>query len=289
MGEPLYEEVVGRDKLDRPCRVYAPVGSHETLLAYLVRRLLENGANTSFVNRIADASVPIDDLVADPVAAARAIQPLGAPHEQIAAPRDLYGAGAGELARARSLRASSVSPSLPTALERERANALARRSARRARRRAGEPVTQSRRSRRRRRRARHRARPTRSTTALAPRARRAAPAWAPRARQRARGACCAAPPTRCEARSDALIGLIVREAGKSYANAVAEVREAVDFLRYYARRGGAHARSGRARAARAWSSASARGIFRSPSSPARSPPRSPRAMPCSPSPPRRRR
>ena len=68
MGEPLYEEVVGRDKLDRPCRVYAPVGSHETLLAYLVRRLLENGANTSFVNRIADASVAMDDLVADPVA-----------------------------------------------------------------------------------------------------------------------------------------------------------------------------------------------------------------------------
>ena len=66
MGEPLYEEVVGRDKLDRPCRVYAPVGSHETLLAYLVRRLLENGANTSFVNRIADASVSVDELVADP-------------------------------------------------------------------------------------------------------------------------------------------------------------------------------------------------------------------------------
>ena len=75
MGEPLYEEVVGRDKLNRPCRVYAPVGSHETLLAYLVRRLLENGANTSFVNRIADQSVPIDDLVADPVAVARKIQP----------------------------------------------------------------------------------------------------------------------------------------------------------------------------------------------------------------------
>ncbi|MFX5493942.1 proline dehydrogenase family protein, partial [Acinetobacter baumannii] len=51
MGEPLYEEVVGRDKLNRPCRIYAPVGTHETLLAYLVRRLLENGANTSFVNR----------------------------------------------------------------------------------------------------------------------------------------------------------------------------------------------------------------------------------------------
>src|SRR5208337_3488531 len=90
MGEPLYEEVVGRDRLDRPCRVYAPVGSHETLLAYLVRRLLENGANTSFVNRIADASVAIDDLVADPVTVARTIHPIGAPHDQIAAPRDLY-------------------------------------------------------------------------------------------------------------------------------------------------------------------------------------------------------
>ena len=89
MGEPLYEEVVGRDKLDRPCRVYAPVGSHETLLAYLVRRLLENGANTSFVNRIADASVLVDDLVADPVAVARRIQPIGAPHERIRLPRDL--------------------------------------------------------------------------------------------------------------------------------------------------------------------------------------------------------
>ncbi|MFT4192636.1 MAG: proline dehydrogenase family protein, partial [Comamonas sp.] len=60
MGEPLYEEVVGPvagGKLARPCRIYAPVGTHETLLAYLVRRLLENGANTSFVNRVADATL----------------------------------------------------------------------------------------------------------------------------------------------------------------------------------------------------------------------------------------
>ncbi|MFP3498172.1 proline dehydrogenase family protein, partial [Pseudomonas sp. SIMBA_059] len=71
MGEPLYEQVVGKvadGKLNRPCRVYAPVGTHETLLAYLVRRLLENGANTSFVNRIADHSISIQELVADPVA-----------------------------------------------------------------------------------------------------------------------------------------------------------------------------------------------------------------------------
>ncbi len=92
MGEPLYEEVVGPTKLDRPCRIYAPVGTHETLLAYLVRRLLENGANSSFVNRIGDKDIPISELVADPVAVANSIRPLGAPHERIALPRDLYGA-----------------------------------------------------------------------------------------------------------------------------------------------------------------------------------------------------
>ena len=92
MGEPLYEEVVGREKLNRPCRIYAPVGTHETLLAYLVRRLLENGANSSFVNRIGDAAVPVEELIADPVAAARAIEPLGAPHPRIALPRELFGA-----------------------------------------------------------------------------------------------------------------------------------------------------------------------------------------------------
>ena len=70
MGEPLYAQVVGKiadGKLGRPCRIYAPVGTHETLLAYLVRRLLENGANTSFVNRIADTTISLDELVADPV------------------------------------------------------------------------------------------------------------------------------------------------------------------------------------------------------------------------------
>ena len=71
MGEPLYEQVVGKvseGKLNRPCRVYAPVGTHETLLPYLVRRLLENGANSSFVNRLVDETVSVADLVADPLA-----------------------------------------------------------------------------------------------------------------------------------------------------------------------------------------------------------------------------
>src|SRR3546814_9397302 len=67
MGDDLYAEVIPADRLDVPCRVYAPVGSHEDLLPYLVRRLLENGANSSFVNRITDEDVAIDDLVRDPV------------------------------------------------------------------------------------------------------------------------------------------------------------------------------------------------------------------------------
>ena len=102
MGEPLYEEVVGPAKLNRPCRIYAPVGTHETLLAYLVRRLLENGANTSFVNQIADPDVTLDTLLADPVERASALEPVGAPHPRIALPRDLFGAARDEFARARS-------------------------------------------------------------------------------------------------------------------------------------------------------------------------------------------
>lgn len=66
MGETLYDQVVG-DKLGRRVRIYAPVGTHKTLLAYLVRRLLENGANSSFVNRIVDEKVSIDELVISPL------------------------------------------------------------------------------------------------------------------------------------------------------------------------------------------------------------------------------
>src|SRR5690349_3327994 len=83
MGEGLYEELA---KLERgigeeptPVRIYAPVGSHKELLAYLVRRLLENGANSSFVNRIADDDVPVDALVRDPVAELEATVPLRNP------------------------------------------------------------------------------------------------------------------------------------------------------------------------------------------------------------------
>ena len=90
MGEDLYSEVIDVDKMGRPCRVYAPVGSHEDLLPYLVRRLLENGANTSFVNRIIDESIDVNDIVSDPIVVAREHE--GAPHPKIASPSDIFGA-----------------------------------------------------------------------------------------------------------------------------------------------------------------------------------------------------
>jgi RHH-type proline utilization regulon transcriptional repressor/proline dehydrogenase/delta 1-pyrroline-5-carboxylate dehydrogenase len=88
MGDDLYAEVIPRDRLDVPCRVYAPVGSHEDLLPYLVRRLLENGANSSFVNRITDESVPVGELVRDPVETVSAFESI--PHPRIPLPVDLY-------------------------------------------------------------------------------------------------------------------------------------------------------------------------------------------------------
>ncbi|MDV3257059.1 MAG: bifunctional proline dehydrogenase/L-glutamate gamma-semialdehyde dehydrogenase PutA, partial [Sphingomonas sp.] len=95
MGEGLYEELA---KLERglgeeptPVRIYAPVGSHKELLAYLVRRLLENGANSSFVNRIADEHVPVDELVRDPVAELEKTEPKRNP--AIPLPNAIFGQG----------------------------------------------------------------------------------------------------------------------------------------------------------------------------------------------------
>ena len=229
MGEPLYEEVVGRHKLDRPCRVYAPVGSHETLLAYLVRRLLENGANTSFVNRIADASVALDDLIADPVAVSGSIQPLGAPHDRIAAPRDLYAPDRvnsrgldfsnegrlDELAKGLQASADTAWRAFPPGATEDDPGEAVLNPAN-----LSDVVGF----------ARH-ARPDEIAEAIAV-GDRAAPAFAA-IPPNERAAVLRRAADLLEARNDLLVGLIVREAGKSYANAVAEVREAADFLRYY--------------------------------------------------------
>ncbi|GAB5387327.1 MAG: bifunctional proline dehydrogenase/L-glutamate gamma-semialdehyde dehydrogenase PutA [Alphaproteobacteria bacterium] len=91
MGEPLYHQITGK-KAEKhvPCRIYAPVGSHEDLLPYLVRRLLENGANSSFVNRISDDRLPVERLVVDPIETLRAAGDYH-PHSKIPAPMDIFG------------------------------------------------------------------------------------------------------------------------------------------------------------------------------------------------------
>ncbi len=244
MGEPLYEQVTGTvadGKLGRPCRIYAPVGSHETLLAYLVRRLLENGANTSFVNRIGDASVPVSELVADPVQQALDIAKqegtLGAPHPAIVLPIDLL--------KRPNVHARANSHGFNVANEQQLASlAVALLHGTRDTYRAAptgvissedalgwQPVRN----------------PadtrdvvgqvlaaTADDVALAmQKAQLAAPIWAGTpAEKRADMLVRAA--DLLEQRSQSLLGLIMREAGKTLANAVGEVRETVDFLRYYA-------------------------------------------------------
>ncbi len=226
MGEPLYDEVVGPTRMGRPCRIYAPVGSHETLLAYLVRRLLENGANSSFVNRIADPAVSVDDLIADPVDVVRAMPHPGAPHDLIKAPSALFpdrlnSAGIDlsnddvlEALTAR-LSASAGWPwSAGTAdagTRRAVLNPADRRDV------VGEVFEVA---------------PAAASAAME-RAAAAAPGWAARpARERCAPLLKAA--EALEARMGQLMGLMMREAGKSAANAVGEVREAIDFLRFYA-------------------------------------------------------
>lgn len=236
MGEPLYEEVVGSlasGKLNRPCRIYAPVGTHETLLAYLVRRLLENGANTSFVNRIADKSVSVDALIADPIAEAEKVSPLGAPHAKIPLPRALYG----------SERPNSIGldltnehrlASLSSALLASAGNAWRAAPLLGDGERADGPAQDVRNP------ADHRdivgrcINATRADVdAALAHAVAAAPIWQATPVE-ARAECLVRAADLFEAHMPTLIGLAVREAGKSLPNAVGEVREAADFLRYYA-------------------------------------------------------
>ncbi|HEY0570757.1 MAG TPA: trifunctional transcriptional regulator/proline dehydrogenase/L-glutamate gamma-semialdehyde dehydrogenase [Enterovirga sp.] len=232
MGEPLYEEVVGPDKLDRPCRIYAPVGTHETLLAYLVRRLLENGANTSFVNRVADETVPIHELVADPVESARAIQPPGSPHPAILASKDLFRgrrpnsrgldlADESELARfssallAEAGRDWHAAPLVDGVARSGETTAVRNPADRRDI--VGEVVE---------------ADPEAIAAALAI-ADAAAACWAA-VPAVARSAILERAADLVESRMPSLTSLLVREAGKTLPSAIGEVREAADFLRYYA-------------------------------------------------------
>lgn len=84
MGEILYDQLIGQ----YPCRIYAPVGTHKDLLGYLVRRLLENGANTSFINHISDTSIPLDKIIADPIEKMSYVNPKS--HPKIPLPKDIF-------------------------------------------------------------------------------------------------------------------------------------------------------------------------------------------------------
>ncbi|QIA51832.1 trifunctional transcriptional regulator/proline dehydrogenase/L-glutamate gamma-semialdehyde dehydrogenase [Pantoea agglomerans] len=239
MGEPLYEQVVGKvadGKLNRPCRIYAPVGTHETLLAYLVRRLLENGANTSFVNRIADTSLPIDELVADPVTAVEKLGAsegaIGLPHPKIPLPRDLYGdnrvnsagldmANEHRLASLSSaLLSSAVQPCLAGPMIDGEAGAGELRDILNPAA-PGDRVGQVREA-------------TEQEVSLAlDAAVNSGPIWFATPPQE-RAAILERAAQIMEGQMQQLLGILVREAGKTYNNAIAEVREAVDFLYYYA-------------------------------------------------------
>ncbi|MFT4054214.1 MAG: trifunctional transcriptional regulator/proline dehydrogenase/L-glutamate gamma-semialdehyde dehydrogenase [Novosphingobium sp.] len=226
MGEPLYSQVVGPDKLDRPCRIYAPVGTHETLLAYLVRRLLENGANSSFVNRIADPAISVASMVADPVETVRAMADHGARHDLIAASSGLYpdrrNSDGIDLtdeialeALAQALRDSAAVEwrAVPEGGEGQ-----------------GAPVRNP---------ADHRD-VVGTVVELAPEQAAAAVERAAASNWRAtpveeRAAMLERAADTMQDRIGSLMGLAMREAGKSAPNAIAEVREAIDFLRYYAK------------------------------------------------------
>lgn len=86
MGRPLYDQMVEKNYA---CRIYAPVGTHKDLLGYLVRRLLENGANSSFVNKLADDKTPVENMVIDPVARMAALE--NKYHPRIPLPKNMYG------------------------------------------------------------------------------------------------------------------------------------------------------------------------------------------------------
>ena len=240
MGEPLYEQVVGsmaEGKLGRPCRIYAPVGTHDTLLAYLVRRLLENGANTSFVNRIADHSIALEELVRNPVEViesyARSEGALGLPHPAIPLPRELYGSSrlnsAGvdlnnelelialsEAFRSHLQRTASGGPLLATEAAGGEVSAICNPAL------SVDTVGFSQEA------------SNEDIERALDSATLAATAWAATVPgERARLLEAAA--DRLEADTPHLMALLIREAGKTASDAVAEVREAVDFLRFYGR------------------------------------------------------
>ena len=232
MGEALYAQIVGAGDDGLPVRVYAPVGSHEDLLAYLVRRLLENGANSSFVNRIVDEALPIDEIIADPVAKVRRMAQI--PHRRIPLPVDLYGGDRRNAAGIDLTDARALAP-LAEAMARAAAEGWSAGPIIGGVAEAGVALPSSDPSDRR----RTVGAVVQSTGAHVEkalvRAHRAAPGWDATPAD-ARAACLERAADAMESDRASLMALFVREAGKTIADAQGELREAIDFCRYYANR-----------------------------------------------------
>lgn len=236
MGGAMHDEVVAADKLHRPCRIYAPVGEHDELLSYLIRRLLENGANSSFVNRLADDDAPLDDIIRDPVQQAELQRETSAGSiSPLPKPADIY-MPERKNAAAVDLNEALVRRDLLAGIERELANGFA----------VG-PIVNG----------KHYGGGDEAGLVLCPHDRRqrigtALSASDEHIEAALAGATAAAHgwdrlggAARAEILERAadimerdwvgLTAVIVREAGKTLTNAQGDIREAVDFLRYYAR------------------------------------------------------
>jgi RHH-type transcriptional regulator, proline utilization regulon repressor / proline dehydrogenase / delta 1-pyrroline-5-carboxylate dehydrogenase len=227
MGQSLYENVISGGLIDQPCRIYAPVGSHEDLLAYLVRRLLENGANASFVNRLADDALPLSDVVRNPVDEAKLND--FAPSARIKLPSALFGDRQNShgipswhapcreplLSKMASMPTPAVAKNTPSdqiiKAPYDRDLIIG-----------------------------HMAHASETDVTRAIDAADAAQYEWDRLGGNARAAILDKAASLFEEQRPQLLSLLVREAGKTLDNAIADHREAVDFLRYYAQQARHH-------------------------------------------------
>ncbi len=225
MGKALHDYIVNKLKL--PCRIYAPVGKHEDLLPYLVRRLLENGANSSFVNRIADKKTPISVLIESPVAFIKSVEEI--PNPKIPLPKNIYGEGrinSSGVDLSNPVELDPLSDAFYAASKKEWQAAPFNREVKN-----GRPVLDP---------SDHRRTVgvTEEATAddmaqAVQNATKAYEAWDQRGVQERAALLRKAANLLEENRAD-LMYLTVREGGRTVPNALSEVREAIDFCRYYA-------------------------------------------------------
>lgn len=230
MGETLYDQVVGDQNMGRRVRIYAPVGTHETLLAYLVRRLLENGANSSFVNQIVDENVSVDDLIKCPIDIAQSYH--GKTHKGLPLPVNLYGVErknsrgidlTNEIALAALEKGMNAAPqvyeaaSLLAVTDEGQAPAFDALNPADHRDVVGKVRFSS----------------ANNVPNVIAAAIEAQAQWAA-VPAKERADCLRRFADLMEANMPTLMAIAVREAGKTLTNAIAEVREAVDFCRYYA-------------------------------------------------------